>query len=176
MEENNKQISAGRLDLRGFRVGNGLLQKELAEYLGVSIAFISAVERGANRLPEEQLLKIVENDRDWDVDYLFGKKKTKSEMIRNEYQTFNNNGVSFAGGSHAPVNNYSGYSEEAFQKELARRMELRDQEVRALKEENERLRMELARERSTSDRYLAIIEKIQGPAPSVDEKTAGPND
>lgn len=146
------------MDLRGFRTGNHLLQKELAEYLGVSIAFISAVERGANRLPEEQLVKLVSNDRDWDVDYLFGRKKTQGATVRNQIQQFTNNGVSFAGGSHAPVNQYSGYSEEAFQKELERRMQIHNLENRKLKEEIEDLRKQLAREKAINDRYLAIIE------------------
>lgn len=169
MEEKNKQISVGRIDLRGFREGNSLLQKDIANYLGVSMSFISQVEKGTYRLPEEQLIKLMENDMNWDTDYLFGIKKSKSERLRNEIQSFTNNGVNFGGDANAPVNNYSGYSEEAFQKELARRMEIHDYEVRHLKEENEKLRAEIARERAllteekkTSSRYLSIIEHLNG--------------
>ena len=43
--ENTKKI-VKLVNMKGFRVMNELSQKDVAEYLEVSIAFISAVERG----------------------------------------------------------------------------------------------------------------------------------
>lgn len=61
---------------------------------------------------------------------------------------------------NAPVhNNYSGFSDEEFERELQRRTELKDQQIASLEAEIERLRMDLARERSINERFMGILEK-----------------
>ena len=51
------------VDLKLFRETNNLLQKDLAEFLGVSIAFISSIEKGQAKLPSDKLVKLLDNDR-----------------------------------------------------------------------------------------------------------------
>lgn len=53
------------LNLRLFRKKNGLTQSTVAEYLGVSVVFISYVESGKSTLPEDKLEKVINNDRGW---------------------------------------------------------------------------------------------------------------
>ena len=57
-------------DLKAFRKINNLLQKDLADYLGVSREFISMAESGKAQLPYQHLRKLLENDRGWDVSML----------------------------------------------------------------------------------------------------------
>lgn len=58
------------VNLKAFRTANQLSQKEIADLLGVSIAFVSAVERGAAKLPEDKIAMLRANDRGWDVSRL----------------------------------------------------------------------------------------------------------
>ena len=46
--------------LRKFRIDKGLLLKEMAEHLGVSSAFLSALERGKKHIPKNLIKKICE--------------------------------------------------------------------------------------------------------------------
>ena len=65
METSKKNLKY--VNMKGFRVVNELSQKEVAEYLEVSIAFISAVERGQAKLPADKFLRLIENDQDWET-------------------------------------------------------------------------------------------------------------
>lgn len=58
------------IDIKQFRKSNKLTQKELAEYLDIPIPFLSAIENGRNRFPKERLIKLMKNDRGWDVSNL----------------------------------------------------------------------------------------------------------
>ena len=49
---------------------NGLKQVELANFLGITESAISNVVKGKANLSEENLIKILENDRGWDVSML----------------------------------------------------------------------------------------------------------
>lgn len=69
---------------------------------------------------------------------------------------------------NAPVhnNNYSGFSDEEFERELQRRTALKDQQIASLEAEIERLRMELSRsnqryeqEHEMNMRLVGILEK-----------------
>jgi len=53
------------LNLRLFRKANGITQDAVAEYLGVTKGFISQVENGKSTLPEEKIVKLLQNDRGW---------------------------------------------------------------------------------------------------------------
>ena len=143
--------------MKGFRVMNELSQKDVAEYLEVSIAFISAVERGQAKLPAEKLVRLLENDRDWSTDSLID-QGDKGSHIHHDYR---NIGQNIEGEFNGPVHNnsYNGFSDEEFERELQRRTELKDQQIQSLEAEIERLRMDLARERSLNERFMGILEK-----------------
>jgi len=154
--ENTKKILR-LVNMKGFRAMNELSQKEVAEYLEVSIAFISAVERGQAKLPAEKLVRLLENDRDWETSALID-REGRGPNIHNDHRSI---GQNIEGEFNAPVHNnhYSGYSEEEFEKELQRRTELKDQQIASLEAELERLRLDLARERSINERFMGILEK-----------------
>lgn len=58
------------IDLKGFRKINNLTQLELGDFLGVQKAFICAVEKGRNKLPDDKLSKLLKNDKGWDTSML----------------------------------------------------------------------------------------------------------
>lgn len=62
------------VQLKIFRKANNLTQIEVAEFLGIGKSFISRIESGSVGLPEDKLIKLLNNDRGWDVSML------KSEM------------------------------------------------------------------------------------------------
>jgi Predicted transcriptional regulator len=129
--ENTKKIIK-LVNMRAFREMNELSQKEVAEFLEVSIAFVSAVERGQAKLPAEKLVKLLENDRDWETSALID-KPDGGTRIHHDHRSI---GQNIEGEFNAPVHNYNGYSEEEFEKELARRTELMQQEIDSLKAAN----------------------------------------
>lgn len=57
-------------DLKRFRKQNGLLQADVAKYLGVTREYISLVESGKSTLNDEKLGKLRDNENGWDVTYL----------------------------------------------------------------------------------------------------------
>ena len=154
--ENTKKI-VKLVNMRAFRAMNELSQKDIAEYLEVSIAFISAVERGQAKLPAEKLVRLLENDRDWETSALID-QADKGTRIHHDYR---NIGQNIEGEFNAPVhnNNYNGYSEEQFNAELKHQTSLMEQDIKNLKAENDRLRQELAHERAVNGRLLGILEK-----------------
>lgn len=58
------------LDYKNFLKTNRIKQVELANYLGITESAISNVVKGKANLSEENLIKILENDRGWDVSML----------------------------------------------------------------------------------------------------------
>ena len=152
--ENTKKIIK-LVNMRAFREMNELSQKEIAEFLDVSIAFVSAVERGQAKLPAEKLVKLLENDRDWETSALID-KPDGGTRIHHDHRSI---GQNIEGEFNAPIHNYNGYSEEEFEKELARRTELLQQEIASLKGEVDRLRQALGHEQHLTGRLLGILEK-----------------
>lgn len=55
------------IDLKSFRRANKLTQAQVAEYLEVSAPFISQIEKGKDKLPDEHLNKLLNNKNGWDV-------------------------------------------------------------------------------------------------------------
>lgn len=55
------------INLTAFRQQNGILQKALADYLGVTRGYISMVESGKSTLSKESIEKIYNNPYHWDV-------------------------------------------------------------------------------------------------------------
>ena len=155
MENIKKNVKL--VNLRAFRLMNELSQKEVAEYLEVSIAFISAIERGQARLPAEKLVRLLENDRDWATDTLI-EGPERGTRIHHDHRSI---GQNIEGEFNAPFhnNNYSGFSDEEFERELSRRLELKDQQIASLEAEVTSLRKQLDREISRNERLMAILEK-----------------
>lgn len=60
------------MKVREFLQVNGLKQRELAQYLNVTEAAISNVVKGKSYFSEENLIKILKNDRGWDTSMLAG--------------------------------------------------------------------------------------------------------
>lgn len=58
------------MKVREFLQVNGLKQRELAQYLNVTEAAISNVVKGKSYFSEENLIKILKNDRSWDTSML----------------------------------------------------------------------------------------------------------
>ena len=58
------------IDYKKFLKTNHLKQVELANFLGITESAISNVVKGKANLSEENLIKILENDRGWDVSML----------------------------------------------------------------------------------------------------------
>lgn len=52
-------------DLKEFRKANGLTQATVAQYLEVSEPFISQIEKGKNKLPDDKLEKLKSNKMGW---------------------------------------------------------------------------------------------------------------
>ena len=59
-----------KVNIKAFRQANNLFQRDISEYLGTSIAFISAVERGSTKLPQDKLELLLHNDQGWDTSTL----------------------------------------------------------------------------------------------------------
>jgi len=155
--ENTKKILK-LVNMKAFRIANELSQKEVAEYLDVSIAFISAVERGQAKLPAEKLARLLENDREWETASLID-NPDRGGRVHYDHRTMSSIGQNFEGDFNAPVNNYNGYSEEEFERELARRTELKDIQIKALENEIASLRQQLAREVANNERLMGILER-----------------
>jgi Helix-turn-helix. len=150
------------VNLRAFRYQNDILQKDVAEFLGVSIGFVSAVERGQAKLPFDKLQHLVGNDRNWETDSLF-LPVGQGMQVHNDRRSISQN---IEGEFNAPFNNYHGYSDEDIEREVRHRLALSEQEIRNLREEIAGLRRELAYERSLAERYLSIIERVGQPLPT----------
>lgn len=58
------------INLKAFRKANRIKQEDLAKYLKVSRGFISLVEIGSSKLPEDKLEKILANEFGWDTTML----------------------------------------------------------------------------------------------------------
>lgn len=58
------------IDIRAFRRANRLKQEELAEFLGVTRAFISMVENGTSKLPQDKLNLLLSNQKGWETSAL----------------------------------------------------------------------------------------------------------
>lgn len=157
MENTKKSVKI--VNMKAFRVANELSQKEVAEFLHVSIAFISAVERGQAKLPAEKLAQLLDNDQEWETAPLI---EQQGQGVRNHYDHRHIGSISqnYDGDFNGPVhnNNYNGYSDEEFEKELKRRTELKDQQIASLEAEILSLRQQLNREISRSERLLGILE------------------
>ena len=123
------------IDLKAFRKANELTQKDLAEYLGVHHSFIAT---GRSLLPDEQLDKILSNNKGWDL-----------SMLRDPGTSIMTHA---SGNSNGSVNINSNNAASSLRK--------RDIEIASLKKENEYLKLQLAEEKERSAQYWEMIQKL----------------
>ena len=73
------------IDLKAFRKSNNLTQLEVADYLGVQKAFISAIENGKSKLPKEKYTLLLQNPHNWDVSMLT-QQEVPDETSQSQYE------------------------------------------------------------------------------------------
>lgn len=148
------------VDLKAFRTSNDLFQKDLSQYLGVTIGFISAIERGERRLPAEQLAKLLDNTMGWDTKYLT--QEDRPANVHNDYRQMtighNAEGCEYSG----TVNNYNGLSDVDIDKIIADNLASAQAEINRLEAENLKLREDAEYFKATAERYLKMLEKSLG--------------
>lgn len=121
------------IDLKAFRKANFLTQSELGEFLGIQKPFISRIENGKEKLPRQQLMKLLENSKGWDTTMLVGDKNVVSAK------------ASGHSSANATINYHSASTDNNTDALLSRIAELEQ----LLKEEKDR-----------SQKYWAMIEKL----------------
>ena len=117
-------------ELKTFRKKNGLLQKDLADFLGVSREFISMAESGRAPLPYNHLRKLLNNENGWDV----------SMLVHNE----NGGDHIEQTGGRGNIGKIAGDACEAL----------------ALKKEIEMLRTQIEELKTQNEKYWKMIEKL----------------
>ena len=122
------------VDLKAFRRANKLTQADVAKFLSVSAPFITRVERGLNKLPEDKLLKLMNNDEGWNVSVLIkDDMATRGDSI--QQVGWNNIGKVIGGKVSMPANKE--VDEKVDQLLLA--IERRDLQVNELIQQNKTL-------------------------------------
>jgi len=122
--------------IKEFRQRNGLTQTELGDYLGMKKSFISKIENGKEKLPQEKFLKLINNPHGWNVAMLV---EENNGMINNQSGTHigGNNTVTMGAGNCA------------LEKENA-----------SLRKENELLKAQLAKIEAEKHEYWEMIKKL----------------
>lgn len=69
-------------ELYDFISQNGLRQIDIVKYLGLSKPYVSQVCNGKAKLSGEQISKLVNNDRGWDVSMLKAETAARAECPR----------------------------------------------------------------------------------------------
>lgn len=126
-------------DLKSFRVANNLYQKDLADYLHVSIGFISSVERGASKLPGDKLAMLIDNDKGWDPTSLIKVNRLNSP----NFEIKNMSGGQNFGGNHIEEIHY-GKSDEEIENLIKLNVAEYEAQNRVLREKVSSLTHELA--------------------------------
>ena len=144
------------VDLKAFRVCNNIRQKDVSDYLGLTIAFISAVERGLSRLPNEHLIALLNNDKGWDTTYLTDADPAKS--INNNYGHI---GQHVQNNQNCPINNYQGYTKEDIDREVYQKLAVAQSRIDSLEQELQHYREENAYLRGEGDKKDAMILDLQ---------------
>lgn len=115
--------------LRDFRKANGLTQTDVGDYLGIKKSFISRIEAGAAKLPEDKFRKLLENSNGWDTSML-----TKATHVGDNRVT-----AKVAGNGSVSTNINYGSDECTVLKERIKYLEQSLAEKERLIEEKERL-------------------------------------
>ena len=131
---------------------NHLKQVELAKYLGVTESSISSAVNGRNRLSEENLVKILENDKGWDVSML---KPGSGMSVGN-----NASGIIIQGSnrmSNSTIDNRHYYSDSP--DVLRAQIDLLDERI---KEKEERLKEKDAQIKEKDAQINRLIDLVSG--------------
>lgn len=68
------------VDLKAFRKVNNLTQTEVGDYVGCAKAFISAVEKGRSKLPQNMFTLLLQNPYGWDTSMLTQQETPVDQM------------------------------------------------------------------------------------------------
>lgn len=117
------------MDVKGFLKANNLKQVDLAKFLGVSDVAISNAVKGKSSFSEENLSKLLKNDKGWDTSML-----TKATHVGDNRVT-----AKVAGNGSVSTNINYGSDECAVLKERIKYLEQSLAEKERLIEEKERL-------------------------------------
>ena len=122
--------------IKEFRQRNGLTQTELGDYLGMKKSFISKIENGKEKLPQEKFLKLINNPHGWEVHMLI---EENNGIINNQSGTHigGNNTVTMSTGNCA------------LEKENA-----------SLRMENEMLKSQLEKAEAEKQEYWEMIKRL----------------
>ena len=123
------------INLKAFRKANRIKQEDLAKYLKVSRGFISLVEIGYSKLPEDKLEKILANEFGWDTTMLLSDPYNASISAK------------ATGNSSANVNIGSHNRNDST-------------ELTLLRAEVESLRAQLAKAEAEKEKYWEMIQKL----------------
>ena len=81
------------IELKEFRIKNDLTQTELGNYIGIKKSFISRIERGSVKLPDDKFQKLLSNDKGWDTSMLTDMNHTGDNNV---HAQVNGNGTANA--------------------------------------------------------------------------------
>lgn len=123
------------INLKAFRKANRIKQEDLANYLKVSRGFISLVEIGSSKLPEDKLEKILTNEFGWDTTMLLSDPYNASISAK------------ATGNSSANVNIGSHNRNDST-------------ELALLRAEVESLKAQLAKAEAEKEKYWEMIQKL----------------
>lgn len=127
-------------DFKNFRKVNGLKQEEIADFLGVSKAFLSQVENSKRALPPAQLSKLLDNPYNWD---------TRMLLIDDQTNNANRGAIQI--------------QQNGLQNKIGKVLSQQDSEKEiALRKENEILRQRIDDLKAENDKLWKMIEKLTG--------------
>lgn len=123
------------IDLKSFRKANGLKQQDLANILGLSRSFISQVEAGYSKFPEDHLQT------------LFANPNYDTSMLVVDTPSTNSVSAKATGNSTASVNIGSNNGNNST-------------ELALLRAEVESLKAQLAKAEAEKEKYWEMIQKL----------------
>lgn len=153
---NPSEQTNSMVDLKGFRVCNNIRQKDVGDFLGLTVAFISAVERGLSRLPTEHLIALLNNDKGWDTTYL-----TDGDPGRYVNNNYGHIGQHVQNNQNCPINNFQGYTKEDVDREVYQKLAIAQSQIDSLEREVQHYREENAYLKSVCDKKDSMIEDLQ---------------
>lgn len=137
---------------KNFRTGNNLFQKDIADFLEVSVAFISAVERGMAKLSGDKLALLLENPKGWDPQELLTGSLQKVNNFQNQVS-----GDHAIGGNDIGTLNITGISEDEVKRRIKQETALLRKDLEMEQRENLSLREEILYLREQNKMLLSLI-------------------
>ena len=125
------------IDLKEFRKANNLKQEEIADYLGVSKAFLSQIENFRRSLPDIQLSRLLNNPYNWD---------TRMLLIEDQNNSANKGAV------QVQQNGLHNHIDHITQRD--------GEDVAALRKENEMLGQRIVDLKAENEKLWKMIDKL----------------